>query len=158
MIAYLFFFHMVHWSFILGQGWLLSNNFCKACQNCLHPSFVIVHNAVQMHELLLCCESSRKCHHATQTTPTWTKTSLTCFTKLTAVQPSIAEIWMNNVPNESRIINHALKSVLLYLFSILRNLEWNPGFLFFLTHTVQRRLDINQRWIWTNPRSEEGAL
>ena len=27
MIAYLFFFHMVHWSFILGQGWLLSNYF-----------------------------------------------------------------------------------------------------------------------------------
>ena len=42
---------MVHWSFILGQGWLLSNNFCEACQNCLHPSFVIVHKAVWMH----CC-------------------------------------------------------------------------------------------------------
>ena len=45
------FFYTVHWSFILGQGWLLSNNFCKACQNCLRPSFVI---AVRMHELLLC--------------------------------------------------------------------------------------------------------
>ena len=49
MMAYLFFFHMVHWSFILGQGWLLSNHFCKACKNCLHPSFVIVHTAVRMH-------------------------------------------------------------------------------------------------------------
>ena len=67
MVAYLFFFHMVHWSFILGQGWLLSNNFCKACQNCLRPSSVIVHNAVRMHELLLCCGSSRICHHAAQT-------------------------------------------------------------------------------------------
>ena len=38
-IAYLFFFHMVHWSFILGKGWLLSNRFCKACQNCFRPSF-----------------------------------------------------------------------------------------------------------------------
>ena len=46
MIAYLFIFHMVHWLFILGQGWLFSNNFCKACQNCLHPSFVIVHKAL----------------------------------------------------------------------------------------------------------------
>ena len=44
----------------------------------LHPSFVsTVHNAVRMHELLLCCESSRKCYHAAQTTPTWTKTILT---------------------------------------------------------------------------------
>ena len=73
MIEYLFFFHMVHGSLILGQGWLLSNNFCTACQTCLHPSFVIVHKAVRMHQLLLCCESSRKCHHAAQTTPTWTK-------------------------------------------------------------------------------------
>ena len=66
---------------------------CEACQNCIRPSFefVIVHNAVRMHELLLCRESSRKCHHAAQTTPTWTKTILTCFTKLIAVQPSMAE-------------------------------------------------------------------
>ena len=60
-------------------------------QNCLHPSFVTVHNAVRMRELLLCCERSRKCHHAAQTKPTWTKTILTCFTKLIAVQPSMAE-------------------------------------------------------------------
>ena len=51
---------------------LLSNHVCKACQNCLHPSFVIVHKAVRMHLLLLYCESSRKCYHAAQTTPTWT--------------------------------------------------------------------------------------
>ena len=49
MIAYLFFSHMVHWSFILDQGWQLNNNFCKACQNFLHPSFVIVHKAVRLH-------------------------------------------------------------------------------------------------------------
>ena len=91
MIAYLFFFHMVHWSFILGQELLLTNHFCKACQNCLHPSFVIVQKAVRMHSLLLCCESSRKCHHAAQAMPTWTKPILTCFTKLIAVQPSMAK-------------------------------------------------------------------
>ena len=44
--------------------------------------FVIVHKAMRM----LCCESSRKCHHAAQTTPTWTKPILTCFTKCIAVQ------------------------------------------------------------------------
>ena len=44
MIAYyIFSFHMIHWSFILGQGWRLSNHWCKACQNCRHPSFVIVY-------------------------------------------------------------------------------------------------------------------
>ena len=44
-----------------------------------------------MHELLLCCESSRKCHQAAQTRPAWTKTILTCFAKCIAVQPSMAE-------------------------------------------------------------------
>ena len=65
------------------QEWLLSNNFCKACQNCLRPiCFVIEHNAVRTHELLHCCESSRKGHHAAQTTPTWTKPISTCFIKI----------------------------------------------------------------------------
>ena len=73
MIAYSFFFHMVHWSFILGQGWMLSNNFYKACQNCFHPSFVIVHTSVRTHLLLLCCESPAMLYHAAQTTPTWRK-------------------------------------------------------------------------------------
>ena len=45
---FIFLSYMVHWSFILGQGWLLSNHICKACQNCLRPSIVIVivHKAV----------------------------------------------------------------------------------------------------------------
>ena len=91
MIAYLFFFHMVYWSFTLGQRCLLSIRFCKACHNCLLQTFGILHNAVQMDELLLCCESSRKCHHAVQTMLTWTKTILTGFTKFIAVQPSMAK-------------------------------------------------------------------
>ena len=74
MIVLLFFFHMTHWSRIFGNRWLLSNNFCKQCPKCLHPKFVICyHKAVRMHLLLLCCESSRKCYHAAQTTSTWTK-------------------------------------------------------------------------------------
>ena len=42
-------------------------------------------------------------------------------------------IWMNNVPNESRIIMLSrTKTSFVYIFLILRNLESNPGFLFFL--------------------------
>ena len=37
-----------HWV----RGWLLSNHFCKACQNCLHPSFAMAHKAVRTHH---CC-------------------------------------------------------------------------------------------------------
>ena len=117
MIAYLFFFHIVHWSFILGQGWLLSNHFCKACQNCL------------------CCESSRKCHHAAQTTPTWTKTILTCFTKLSSEQPSLTQYErpMYNM-KEKWICYYLLITISWFFFSILRDLGLNLGFLFF-THT-----------------------
>ena len=64
--------------------------------------WVVVHYAGRMHELLLCCKSSHKCHHVAQTMPTWTKIILTCFTKLIDVQPSMAE-WMNNVPNKNNV-------------------------------------------------------
>ena len=70
MIVHLYFFHnygtmVVH----IGQGWLLSNNFCKTCL-----SFVIIPNAVRIHTLLPCCESSRKCTIQGETTTGWTKT------------------------------------------------------------------------------------
>ena len=35
---------------------------------------------------------------------TWTKTVLTCFTKIIAEQPSLTQLWTTNVPYE-RIIN-----------------------------------------------------
>ena len=64
----------------------------------------LVHNTVRTHELLLGCESSCKCHHAAQTTPTWTKTTDMCY-KIDCCAGSIhGQIWMNNVPNESCII------------------------------------------------------
>ena len=78
MIAYLFFFHMVHMVHI-GSGMAAQQSFCKACQNYLRQS---LQNAVRMHELLLCCESSRKCHDAVPATPTWTKTIFEMFYKI----------------------------------------------------------------------------
>ena len=68
------------------------------------------------------------------------------------------QIWMNNVPNKRRIIllcHHALKSVLLYLFSILRNFESNPGFLFFkliyviyIDRSVKNYRNLCQKMFW----------
>ena len=56
---------------------------------------------MRMHELLLCCESSHRCHHAAQTTPTWTKTM---FYKIDCWAEIHGRMWMDNEPNESRII------------------------------------------------------
>ena len=84
---------------------LSSSKFCRSTQSSADAL------------LLLCCKSSRKCHHAAQTTPTWTKPILTCFTKLIAVQPSMAEYeWTMYQIKVDYLCDHALKSVLLYLF------------------------------------------
>ena len=81
----IFFFFSFIW-YIDGSYWVRTGFsaiiYCRACQICLCPSFVIVHNAVRMHELLRCCESSRKCHHAAHTTPTWTTTIFDVFYKM----------------------------------------------------------------------------
>ena len=130
MVAYLFFFHMVHWSFILGQGWLLSNHFCKACQNCLRPSSVIVHNAVRMHELLLCCERSRICHHIMQHKHKLRPIFFDMFYKIDCCAAVHGRIWMNNVPNESKIIMlSCTESVMLYFFDF-EKFGVKPWFLF----------------------------
>ena len=60
--------------------------------------------------LLLCSKSSRKCDHAAQTTPTWTKPILTCFTNLIAVLPSMAKIWMNNVAMRFELATRSVTS------------------------------------------------
>ena len=129
IVLLLFLFHMTHWSRILANRRLLSNHFCKACQNCLHLSFVIVHKAVRLHLLLLCCESSRKCYHAAQTTPTWTKPSWHVLQKLLLC----SHPWpnMNELCTKLKFTNYTIMrwNQFCYLFSILRNFESNPGFL-----------------------------
>ena len=122
--------YMVHWLFILGQGWLLSN-----LSKLSLSKFWIVHNAVWMHALLLCCQGFRKCLHAVQTTPTWTKTTLTCFTELIAVQTSMAEYeWTVYQMKVEWLYYPALKSVLLYIFFWFWKFGVNPGFPFFNSH------------------------
>ena len=134
----------------LGQGWLLSNNFCKACQNCLRPSFEFV----QFDECTQCSADAwivallwkltqmPSCIHAAQTTRTWTKTILACFTKLIAVQPSMAEYerTVGPIPNDSIMIMLSCTEISSFFPPpIWRNLESNPGFFFFFfffTHTV----------------------
>ena len=98
-------------------------------------------SAVRMHYLLLCCESSHKCHHAAQTTSTWTKTILTGFMTLIAVQHPIAEYdeqctkWKKN----KNAIMHC------YIFFFFFEKFWvKPGFLKKNTHTVYAFLI----WLW----------
>ena len=100
MIAYLFLFHMVHWSFISGQGWLLGNHFCKACQ-------IFVKHVALLWKLpppppMPLCSSNNNLDH----------NSFDMFYKTDSCAIH-GRIQMKNVPNESRTImlDHALKSV-----------------------------------------------
>ena len=139
------FSHMVHWSFILGQGWVLSNHVCKACQNCLCPSFEFVQFecgcmncsfvvTIPANAVMLC-----KWRQLGQ------KQFWHVFTKLIAVQPSMAEYeWTMYQMKVDWLCYHALKSVLLCLFSILQNFGVKPGFAFFLfTLCIDSRLAKN---------------
>ena len=142
MIACLFFFHTVNWSFILGQRRLLSSHFCKACQNCLRPSFEFV----QLDDLMIftmqcgcmhCCfvvkapanaimqRKQRQLGHKQfwHVLQNW----------LLSVQPSIAEYeWTMYRMKVEWLCYHALKSVYyIYIFFFFFYLESNPGFLFF---------------------------
>ena len=78
----------------------------------------VLHNAVRMHELLVSCESSRKCHHAEQTTPTcMDKNNIDVFYKTDCCAAIHGRIRMNNVPNESRIIMLSCTVISFVIFS-----------------------------------------
>ena len=128
MIAYIFFFHTVYWSFILGQGWLLRMIFVKHVKTI----FVQVHNAVRMHELL-CCESSRKCQHKQCQLG---QEQFEMFYKIDCCAAIHGRIW-TMYQMKVELCYHVLKSVLFYLFSIWRHSESNRGFLFLNSHCIQ---------------------
>ena len=132
MIAYLFFFHVVHWSFILGQGWLLSSNhFCKACQNCLRPSFVIVHKAGADAFIVALLWKLPQIPICSTNYATLDKNNFDVLYKFIVVQPS-GQIWTNNIPNKSRIILLSYTE-LNFIISVFGFIEiWSQTQVFFL--------------------------
>ena len=126
---------MVHGSFILGQGWLLSNHFCKACQNCFHPSFC--HYSIQSSTdgCINCCfvviapanAIMQHKHRQLGQNQFWhvLQNWLLCSHPWPNMNEHCTKLKKTNL-----LCYHALKSVCCYLFLILRNLESNPGFLF----------------------------
>ena len=111
---------MVHWSFILDQGRLLSNHFCKALLKLSPSKFCHGTQSSADAPIVPLLWKSPAMLSSSKNNAYLGKTNLTCFTKLIAVQPSMAKYeWTM----------YQIKSVLLYLFSVLRNFESNRGFL-----------------------------
>ena len=109
MIAYLFFFHMVHLPVFDHSYWVRDG--CSAIIFVKHVKtvFVQVHNAVWLHELLfllLFCESSRNAMMQRKQR-TFAQNNFDMFYKIDRCAAIIrGRIWINNVyiPNEIRII------------------------------------------------------
>ena len=106
--------------------------------------------------MLLCCESSRKCHYAAQTTPTWTKTVLTCTTKLIAVQPSMAEYEWTMYQMKTRIIMLSCTEISFAIsffdFEKFGVKSGFPFFVLFLTRTVYIAYGVHRvKWTECHP-------
>ena len=73
---------------------------CKTCQNCLHPSFAIVHKAVRMHYytvvLLWTLPQMPPC---STNNANLDKTNFDMFHKIDCCAAIHGRIWMNNIPN-----------------------------------------------------------
>ena len=104
MIAYLF--HMVHWSLIIRSGMAAQQSFLSSMSK------------LSSLKLWVCAYFA------------WIGALL--FYKINCYAAIHGRIWMNNVPNEIKIfmLSSTEISFVIYFF-ILRNLQSNPGFLFF---------------------------
>ena len=118
---------MVYWSLRLGQGWLLSNHFCKACQNCLHPNFLIVHKAVRRALIVALLWKLPQMPSCSTNNANLDKNNFYMFYQIDCCTAIHGRIWMNNVPNKSWLIMLSCTefSFVIYFFSILGNLESN---------------------------------
>ena len=144
MIASLFFFHMTYWSFKLGQGWLLRNHFCKPCQSSSKFWHCAQWGADAWNVALLWklpqVSSCSRC--ALKQRQLGQKQFWHVFTKLIAVQSSMTKYeWTMNQLKVEWLRYHALKSVLLYLFSIWEN--WSQTRVFFYAHCI---LSVKEIW------------
>ena len=132
MIAYIYFLSYAHCSFILDQGWLLSNHL--ACQNCLCPSFALLWKLLQMPS---CSTNNTKLD----------KNNFGMFYKIDCCAAIHGQIWMNNVPNESRIIMLSCTEVSFAIsFFNFEKFGVKPGFPppTFLKLTLFRKLHVER--------------
>ena len=118
------------WSFRLGQGWLLRNDFCKAGQNCIRPSFEFVTqcSAGALIVALLWKLSQMPSCSANN----MDKNNFDVFYQIEGCAAINGRIWMNNIPNENIIIMLSCTEIcfVISLFN-LEKFGVKPGLPFF---------------------------
>ena len=134
----LFYFHLVHCSFILGHGWLHSNQlfFCKILQfspsswRCLRCVMEFAGDFTTIKQQFM------HPHCIVLYDKTWKKTVLTCITKIIAEQPFLTQYERPMYHNESTInmLSSTDNNFMIILFDFER---FRIEFRFpFLPHTV----------------------
>ena len=121
---------MVHWSFILGQGWLLnfvfvkhvklsSSKFCHSTQS--SADALIVALLWKIPQMPSCCTNNANLD----------KTNFDMFYKTDCCASIHDQIWMNNVPNLSRLIMLSCTEISFDIsFFNVENFGVKPGFPF----------------------------
>ena len=76
------YFHLIHCSFIFSHGWLHNNQFCKVCQIDFIQVGVVCAAWWPLRAFTTKATIPASALHCVLQLKTWTKTVLTCFTKL----------------------------------------------------------------------------
>ena len=133
---HLFYFHLVHCSFIFGHGWLHSNQVCKTCQIVFVQVGVLCAAWWNLRELPL--KSNNSCIHTAYDDKGLKHSNLDedSFDMLykNYCRAAIPDpIWTINVPYERKInmLSSTDNNVMILSSSILRDLGLNLSFLFF---------------------------
>ena len=157
-MAYLFFFHNTTLVVHIGSGMAAQQSFFFVySMSKLSSSKFWVCYTVRMRELLLCCESSRKWHPATQTAKQrqlhWTEKFWHVLQKLIAVQPSMAEYeWTMYQMKVKLLCYNGLKSVFVISCFDFEKFGVKPVFPFFNSHCILKERKI----VYTvRPRKKE---
>ena len=149
----LFYFHLVHCSFIFGHGWLHSNKFCKICKNSFCPSWCCLRCMMAFAGAFTTKQQFMHSHcidYVYYDKALMISDSFEMLYKDYCWVAILDPIWTTNVPHERKwICYHPLITISWFFFSNLRDLGLNLGFLFFI---YSQCIVLSLIWLWERER------
>ena len=121
---------MVHWLFILGRGWLLSNNFVNRVKT-VFVKFCHSTQCITDAWILALLWKLPQIHSCSANNANLDKFNFDMFYQTYCCTAIHGRIWMKNIPNERIIIMPSCTEISFISFV---DFESNPGFPFFILH------------------------
>ena len=140
----------------IGSEMVARNHFCKACQNCLHPSFDFVHADAWIVALLWKLPQMPSC---STNNANLDKNTFDMFDKIDCCAAVHGRIWMNNVPNESRRIMLSCTAISFVISFFNFEKFWvkpRVSFFFFFTHSVLSVTHSQWSVLWLQKLRKDG--